>query len=156
MSKENSAIDLDSLKMILQDHLDIESQAKILKDIEQALKDDQEAEGEGEPTEAPLPKPKKKMVVIITALPQDNTAKGLSECPAFVGEILEETSTREIADMIKEVSGTYKETNKARKNPLKTVGELWTSLGPKYFKAVGLGKKSKEVVEVVFLDNNSI
>lgn len=167
-------IDLTTLKNILSDHLRIEDQAKILKDIEKTVKsedeesktagavsseetenqdeDEQEDQQEEEPPKPP--KAKKKLIIILTATPPNTSAEELNNLPAFIAEIPEETSAREIPQMLKEISMTYAETRKAKKNPLKSVGELWTGAPAKLFKAVGLGKKSKEVVEVHYIGNH--
>lgn len=149
MLPENAVIDIDSLKSILRDHLPIEDQAKILKDIEKTIEDDHSAQdgAPGEEAKEKLPKVPKKMVVLVTAPPLSPSDKDVSESAGFICEILEETSTREIPHMLREISETYKSSRKAKKNPAESIGDLWELAPNKLFKEYGLTKKSKSSVE---------
>jgi hypothetical protein len=152
------AIDIVSLKAILRDHLPLDKQAEILKEVEATIAEEtsaqaQEKEG-GENPEKP-PKIPKKLVVIVTALPEDSSdnRKATSEMSGFIAEIPEETPAQSLQEKLEAIATEYRGSRKAQKAPVECLGDLWELAPAKAFKNELIGRKSKTAVEFTFIRN---
>lgn len=143
----NDKIELDILRGILSDHLDQNKQAEILRDINEALQEEEEAKPEKPP------KIEKKMVVVLTALPRGLDEKDLEDFAGFITEMAAEIPTREIKNGIRDTAQTYKTTRKAKKNPADSLGDLFELAPTAIFKENGILKKPKGPLEFVHCPN---
>jgi hypothetical protein len=142
-------IDLDTLNSILRDHLEDQKHAEILREINNALADE-EKDGEKKEKDPPIPK---KAVVILTALPEGLDPKNVEDMAGFITEIPEEAPTKDMKFKLSDVGQSYAATRKAKKNPADSLGELFELASGKLFKESGILKKPKGPLEFVFVPN---
>lgn len=155
MSKQTS-IDIGILSEILRGHLAPEQKAEIMKEINKAMKEEEEVlDGEKEETEKDKPaKVVKKQVIIFTALPEKFTEEDLEGLAGFVTTIPEETPIRELKGMVKESRAVYSNSKKAKKNPADSLGELFEIAPLSAFKEAGILKKPQGPLEFTYCPNN--
>lgn len=144
-----SAIDIDILRSILHDHVEPDKEVEILREINKALVEEEQAKADEEKP----PKIEKKPVVILTALPRGLEAKDLESLCGFITEIALETPTREIETAVVNVKEAYKSSKKAKKNPAESLGDLFELAPTKLFKEEGILKKPKGPLEFVHCPN---
>jgi hypothetical protein len=144
-------IDLPTLKAVLQDHLEDEQQARILKEIASILAEE-EKEKEKKEKLPPIPK---KPVVIITGGPEEimKNPKILSELAGFITEIAEEDRALDIKYKLLDAKRDYDSSRKAKKSPAQSFGELFEVAPTKIFKNNGILKKPKGPLEFIFTNN---
>lgn len=144
---DTAVIDIDTLKAILRERVDIDTQAKILKDLEEIFEKPEEPIGEEEEPEPPLPKVPKKLIALVTGLPPGVSIKSISEIGGFICEIPEDEGADTIPEKLENIASEFACTPKARKHPANTPAELWEVASAKLFKSYGITKKSKSAVE---------
>lgn len=142
-------IDLPTLKAVLQDHLEDDKQAQILKEIAKILAQEEEGKKEKLP---PIPK---KAVVIITGGPKEimDNPKLLSDLAGFITEIPEEDRTADIKYKLLDCKKDYDTSRKAKKSPAHSFGELFEVAATRIFKNNGILKKPKGPLEFIFTNN---
>jgi hypothetical protein len=143
-------IDLDTLKTILRDHVDDQKQAEILQDIQATI---QEEETETK-TDKP-PKIEKKTIVIVTAQPEGTGPQAIQTMAGFATEVAASTSPAEVKTGLSEALMEFNESKKGRKNPAKTLGELFEEAPARILKNNGILKKPKEPAEFVWCPNRA-
>ena len=151
-----AVLDLDVVSEILLENLSEEQAYPIIDALKNRAKQAAEANGEREDSKGEggggegknKEKVPKKWVILITKESLDE-----KEPVGFVLQIPEQLPAKEIGPRLRETADEYNGTKKGRKNPVRSIGELFQYLGPKYFIAGRLWKKTKEAAEVVILSN---
>jgi len=141
-------IDIETLKEILQEHLEDTTQAEILKEINKALLEKEEIKDKEKKE-----KVEKKGVVILTTLPQGVERKDLENLTGFFTEIPEEDHPTSLHEKIASVKAAYNLSRKAKKNPAETLGDLFELAPAKILKEVGILKKPKGTVRFLHITN---
>jgi hypothetical protein len=147
----DAKIDLDSLKSILRDNLDVPQQATILREINRLLQE--EAEEKAKEEEEKPPKIPKKAVIVLTSLPHGVNERDLEEISGFYTEINEDKPTRDVQAGVSAIRNAYNSSRKAKKNPAQSTGELFELAPAKLFKEEGIQKKPKGPLEFVYVPN---
>lgn len=121
-----------------------EVQKRILEEILNALKVEEEAAEEKVPTE------KKQWSVIVSD--PEGQLNGM-DLVAWVVQIPESESTATVKDRVYRAAYDFNVTKRGRLLPVKAVGEAFENISSKFFKEVGLVVKTKEPVLVIITDN---
>jgi hypothetical protein len=153
-----AVLDLDVVSEILLENLSEEQAYPIINALKNRAKQAAEANGEREDSEGQSgsenetkekkEKVPKKWVILITKESLDE-----KEPVGFVLQIPEQLPAKEIGPRLRETADEYNGTKKGRKNPVRSIGEIFQYVAPKYFTAGRLWKKTKEAAEVVILSN---
>ena len=143
-------IDLDTLKEILRDHLEDSTQAEILKEINQALLQQEQEEVKEKTKNPPI---EKKGIVILSSLPQNLDRKDLEQISGFFTEIPTEDHISSLREKIQGVHAAYQQSKKSKKCPANTLGDLMEFAPAKLLKEVGILKKPKGSLQFFHLPN---
>ena len=147
-----TAIDLGILVEILSSNVNQQQKEEILKEINEALKEEEEAKTSNEDKPPKIPK---KTVIVLTSVPEGFDPQKIEDIVGFITEIPEDDQTSHLRTKFHEAKQIYNDSKKAKKNPAESLGELFEFAPLKTFKEAGVLKKPKGPIEFYFQKNRS-
>jgi hypothetical protein len=149
-------ISTETIKNVLFENLAPAVAEEILQKLEEAIHDDARKETQNESnhheetgdTKEKEPKIDKKWVLIIT-----EESLNEKEPVGYAVEMRTEDPVQTLAQKLQATAREFNSTKKGRKNPVHSLGDLFETVGPKFFKTDNVWKKTKATADVVILSN---